>query len=107
MQNSVRATAPHNKFLDDEDMQMHVVNDFDNFNVEFSDVEPETEPVLKRTRSQSRNQDNPPEAPPPFEPEEKLKKVRRGAKKIINEAPKSRRRRIIKVEPVEINTDDE
>lgn len=88
-------------------MQMLVENDFGNFNVEFSDVEPEREPVRKRTRSQSRNQDNPPEAPPPFVPEEKQKKVRRRAKKIENEATKPRHRRIIKVDPIEINTDDE
>lgn len=105
--NFVRATSSQNEIHADEDMQMHVENNFDKFNAEFSDVEPEPEPIRKRTRNQSRNQDNLPEAPPPFETEDKQKKVRRGAKKIQNEAHKRLSRRIIKVEPIEINTDDE
>lgn len=92
----------------DEDIQAIVQNDFDNFNVEFSDPEPEPEPVRKRTRSQSRLKENVPEPPPmPFEPEPKQKKGRRAAKKVETDAPVPRRRRVIKVDPIEIDTDDE
>lgn len=94
----------------DEDIKTFVENEFDNFNVEFSDPEPEPEPepVRKRTRSQSRLKENVPEPPPmPFEPEPKQKKGRRAAKKVETDAPVPRRRRVIKVDLVDIDTDDE
>lgn len=92
----------------DEDINAFVENEYDNFNVEFSDPEPEPEPVRKRTRSQSRLKENVPEPPPmPLEPEPKQKKGRRAAKKVETAAPVPRRRRVIKVDLVDIDTDDE
>lgn len=69
---------------------------------EFSDVEIE-EPLRKRTRSQSRMKET---SVPPAELETKVTKVRRGAKKVDAEK-KPRRRRVIKEETIELNTDDE
>jgi hypothetical protein len=88
----------------DEDEPMYQQDTF-----EFSDVEPEPEPIRKRTRSQSRAKENsiPPAPLPPAEPLHKEKKIRRNAKKVDGEAQKIRRRRVIREEPAEINTDDE
>lgn len=76
-------------------------------NFEFSDAEvaQDQEPVRTRTRSQSRAKEN---SVPPAEPLQKQKRVRRGTKKVVDtENEKPRRRRIIKVEPLELNTDDD
>jgi hypothetical protein len=84
----------------DLDEPMHDADAF-----EFSDVEVE-EPIQKRTRSNSRMKDSsmPPEGPP-----QKQTKVRRGAKKVDAEAAakKPRKRRVIREETIDINTDDE